>query len=352
MQRAGKGRRVEWEIEGETVWFECEDLPLRDSGDAFACLCFATSALDNWKLRFPLRICPVLSAHLKKLWQIWDSWWSIGPTVFKTKCRNLDSEETSKRGTAVFLSLGVDSFYTMLHRSDVGSIIYVCGYDVRLQKADRLKSLEKSLRDVANRSGVKLVVVRTNLRDHSILRKINWEKFHGAALATVGHLLAAEFSKILISASFSVDNFKPWGSSWKTDYLWSSKQLQVEHFGQDLWRVEKLEKIVNEPLVIDHLRICWEHRNDEVNCGECEKCLRTMLGLLSLGKLDEYPTFPDVDGLVSGLDRARLLPEFLIPTYQSFLNKDLPPKVVRPLEKLVRKSNVHIAKKQANIKET
>ena len=31
---------------------------------------------------------------------------------------------------------------------------------------------------------------------------------------------------------------------------------------------------------------------------------------------------------------------------------NFPPKVVRPLGKLVLKSNVHIAKKQANIKET
>jgi hypothetical protein len=33
----------------------------------------------------------------------------------------------------------------------------------------------------------------------------------------------------------------------------------------------------------------------QLNCGHCEKCVRTMLGLLALGKLEESEAFADHD---------------------------------------------------------
>ena len=51
------------------------------------------------------------------------------------------------------------------------------------------------------------------------------------------------------------------------------------------------------------LRSCFYGRippAGRINCGECEKCLRTMLALVALGKLDRAPTFwtPDVPAML------------------------------------------------------
>jgi hypothetical protein len=279
---------------------------------------------------------------LKMIGRIWKRWWGTATDRFETRLRAPCRAVENERGTAVFLSLGVDSFYTMLRMSDARTIVYVAGYDVRLDETERLAKIADSLHDVAARHGVRVIFIRTNLREHPVFGKLSWERFHGAALAAAGHLLSGEISKIIISASFPKEFFKPWGTSWKTDFLWSSEKLEVVHFGEELWRLEKLERIVDEPLVRDHLRICWEHRNENLNCGECEKCLRTMLGLASMGKLEDYPTFPDATALADGLRGAPALVAQLLPTYKSFLVRNLPPEVADALRGLITRSEARI----------
>ena len=42
---------------------------------------------------------------------------------------------------------------------------------------------------------------------------------------------------------------------------------------------------------IETLRVCY-HDTPDINCGHCEKCLRTMMALRLCGRLDEARTFP------------------------------------------------------------
>lgn len=43
--------------------------------------------------------------------------------------------------------------------------------------------------------------------------------------------------------------------------------------------------------MVDHLRVCWAGANLGENCGECEKCIRTMLNFWAVG--EEIPSaFP------------------------------------------------------------
>lgn len=334
--------RVEWEIDGAPLWFECADTPLNSAPDAMACLCFAASSLAGWRVRFPVSICPLLEHRLKRIGRIWNRWWGTDRDRFEAETRGTPPTIEMGRGTALFLSLGVDSFYTLLRMPEARTIVYVAGYDVQLIETERCAKIERRLHDVAERQGVKVILVRTNLRTHPVFGKLGWDRLHGAALAAVGHLLDSAISKIFISASFPKNYFKPWGSSWKTDFLWSSSRLEIGHFGEELWRLEKLEKIVDEPLVMDHLRVCWEHRNDGLNCGECEKCQRTMLGLVSLRRLEVYQTFPNVETLVAGLQASPALIGKLLPTYRAFLKHDLPPEVDGALRGLIQRTEARI----------
>jgi hypothetical protein len=57
-------------------------------------------------------------------------------------------------------------------------------------------------------------------------------------------------------------------------------------------RFDRLAFISDNDVAMRYLQICWERLNDEYNCCRCEKCLRAMITLHALGKLDACPAFP------------------------------------------------------------
>ena len=42
---------------------------------------------------------------------------------------------------------------------------------------------------------------------------------------------------------------------------------------------------------MQHLRVCWERVEGKYNCGECEKCFRTMITLYALGTFEACRAF-------------------------------------------------------------
>lgn len=83
------------------------------------------------------------------------------------------------------------------------------------------------------------------------------------------------------------------GSHPLTDPLWSIEATAIVRHGRDAKRWQKLAVLAEVPGALDILRVCWQdHR---YNCGQCEKCLRTMVLLRILGL--ERPTFPPLKTL-------------------------------------------------------
>ena len=46
-------------------------------------------------------------------------------------------------------------------------------------------------------------------------------------------------------------------------------------------------------VAFQHVRVCLANVPDKLNCGRCEKCVRTMLELEALGLLDKTRAFDD-----------------------------------------------------------
>ena len=67
-------------------------------------------------------------------------------------------------------------------------------------------------------------------------------------------------------------------------------------------RLEKIRAISSEPLVQRHLRVCWKNVANHLNCGRCEKCVRTMLALDACGTLGQFVGFNRGHGLVDAID--------------------------------------------------
>lgn len=204
------------------------------------------------------------------------------------------NRRSSPGRVGAFFSGGVDSFYTFLkHRDEVTDLVFIHGFDIPLENVDLHRLAATSIDAVASEFGVGVVHVETNLKP-MLDSFVHWRVGIGAALATIGHLLAPAFERLYIAASFYYRDLFPWGTHPLLDPLWSSEVLEFVHDGCEARRVEKVEFIADFDAVLSNLRVChpqYFKGGDAYNCGRCQKCVRTMVSLEVAGKLLQCTSF-------------------------------------------------------------
>lgn len=225
--------------------------------------------------------------------------WGIGLKPIEIKADTLVADTLQPHRTASFFSGGVDSFYTYLkHKADpvqadrVDSFILVKGFDIEPRNAPLWGSTLKNVSTIAAAEKIDLVVVQTNIQGltEPIL---SWDYIHGGCLAAVGLFLRGAFRQIYIPSSFSLQEQVSWGSCLALDEHWSTKSTTFVHDGIEATRVDKvIQQIARSRLALDHLRVCYENVKGSYNCGQCDKCLRTMINLYIAGALERSKTFP------------------------------------------------------------
>lgn len=199
------------------------------------------------------------------------------------------------RGIGCFFTGGVDSWYSVLkHRDEITHLVYVHGFDVRLDDRPLRTRVSAMLHEVAQHLGKPLLEVETNL--HAITdRYVEWEFYHGPALASVALLLSPVLRKIYIPATHTYAALYSLGSHPLLDPLWSTEEVEIVHDGCESSRSQKVMRLATYEPALRTLRSCWLNPGGAYNCGRCEKCLRTMIALRAAGALDRAPTFGELD---------------------------------------------------------
>jgi hypothetical protein len=195
--------------------------------------------------------------------------------------------------SAAFFTGGVDSLYSamQLHK-ELDALVYVHGFDVPLENFRLFASVLKQLEVLAASLDLPLKVVRTNLRMATNCFA-PWGKLaFGGALASVAHVLAGEFSRVVIPSSSDEETHMAYGSMPELDPLWSSESVEIVHHGFDASRLRKVEELRHWPEALQNLRVCWRNPDDVYNCGRCEKCLRTLVLLEMAGLSERVRSFP------------------------------------------------------------
>jgi hypothetical protein len=197
-------------------------------------------------------------------------------------------------GVACFFTGGVDSFYSALRNLDrLDALIHVHGFDVPLADRARREVVITSVRRAAEELGLPLIEVETDLRLTSN-RYADWGRYHGAALASIALLASSRFREVLIPATYSYRVLLPWGSHALLDPLWSTEAVEVVYDGA-VSRPEKLRAIAGSEIAMRHLHVCFRHSLHgitDLNCGSCEKCMRTIAGLRAVGAMERCATLP------------------------------------------------------------
>lgn len=343
--RGGGGngsQRVTFDVDGEPLWFESPDLELDDGVDAVLAALWVPAIATGRSLHLPAAPSALLLAGLPVIAQRMAEWWGhrAVPVTWDDAAAS-PAPERQAQGAALAFSGGVDSFWTLLRGADpVALLVSAIGFDVPLADAWRAEAVDRSLRAVAADRGCLPVLIRTNLREHPTATVAMWQHAHGGALAAVGHLLSPDADRLLITASYPAIAAAPWGSHPDLDHRWSTERVSIEHVGADRWRAERLRTIDDEPLVHEHLRVCFEKRDPRaLNCGRCEKCLRTRLILAAHGRPDRLPLPADVPSIADGLDALGALPHVgHLEIYRAVVREALPPSGAAAVGRLLARS--------------
>jgi hypothetical protein len=265
-------------------------------------------------------VSPLLAGNLETIRDIYAAWIDGGHQIPLNYERS-PNIATAASGVSLFFSGGVDSFYSLIkHRDEVENLVLVHGFDIPLADTATFALTEAQAREAARLFGKRLIVVRTNLHFEQPKMPCNWGMYHGAGLEAVAHALAPNHGRIYIASSYSYADLHPWGSHPLLDPLWSTEALQIAHDGGET-RMDKLRTLVQYPEALARLRVCLENLGD-YNCGICEKCLRTMLGLQALG-VDRSAAFPDT--LTPQLVREQGLNNDNVLHWRELLGAGLPP---------------------------
>ena len=272
------------------------DLPAH----AFLCGCFPLAALHGERrLRVEGPCCPLLVEGLLTAHAWWVSWGGISetaPAIETLGWKPSFAAAVWKQGIG-FVSGGVDGLHTLIknHRlfepGDPGYIqdmIFVHGFDIGTRswrpENERFQRALDVLEPLLAQQGVRVVVCRTNLRDLPSKSGFWTFRHNGAALSAVGHLAAGGPAFLFIGSGYHLSQRVEMGSCPEVDPLFSSQNVSVVHFGARLTRVQKLRELAAWPAAINALRVCPSGgENGRLNCGICEKCLRTRLDLLVAG---------------------------------------------------------------------
>ena len=145
----------------------------------------------------------------------------------------------------------------------------------------------------AQERGLTFAAVRSNVWELAPEVEFVAEESLSSALAASAHLFARRYTRILKASSREAPRVIRSRLQAQMDPLFSSSAVEFVHVPSPATRVERLAAIAAEPPGVEDLVVCLAFPGAErLNCGECEKCVRTMTALEAVGRLDEAGRFP------------------------------------------------------------
>lgn len=214
------------------------------------------------------------------------------------------SSRTAERA-GFFFSGGIDSLATLRanrlnfpleHPGSIKDGLLVYGLEV--YEPESFEHVVNSLSHIAQDAGITLLPIYTNIRclnDDWTFWEHEWE---GAVFSSIAHAFGQRLTLAYIASTYDIPNMRPLGSHPLIDPNYSSSDLRIRHDTITLSRLAKTKLVADWDVAFNHIRVCNMTQHIQpgmLNCGKCEKCVRTMLALVGLGVLDQTRAFPVSD---------------------------------------------------------
>jgi hypothetical protein len=192
---------------------------------------------------------------------------------------------------------------TVFRHSNLQAGVMFHGFDIPLDQSQTFElAWQRSVNILAslNLSAYRL---KTNLRSLEKSFNCSWEyDSHGIWLAAALSCYESFFDLVLIPSTYTYAMLKlPWASNPITDPLFSSATVNYWHDGAAYNKLTKVNKIASHEVIQENLRVCWEGKQLDRNCGKCFKCLTTQVCFW----LSDIPNPPCFDYSCNNQDVAR-----------------------------------------------
>ncbi|HXJ34313.1 MAG TPA: hypothetical protein VMS22_09790 [Candidatus Eisenbacteria bacterium] len=285
------------------LWYEASTGPIASGCEPFVAATFVPALRAATNVRPALPISGRLLASLPDVADVLCAW----DPLFRRVAVDAEAAPVAAtgddRGIGCFFSCGVDSFDSVLsHRDEITALVFVYAYEPRLLDPETRAAHIRVVRSAAAELGKPLIEIDTNVWSFADSHVSFHLHYISSFLASVALLLAPRLHKIYIPSTWSYTSLFPWGSHPLLDPLWSSDDIEIVHDGLARMRPQKVARIAASDTALRHLRVCYASTKPTLNCGRCEKCLRTMAALRMAGALGRCTTFDvpfDVDALAA-----------------------------------------------------
>jgi hypothetical protein len=167
-------------------------------------------------------------------------------------------------------------------------------YGLETDTVESFLYVMEALRLVEKDADITLIPVYTNVRylDEDWMF---WERqFQDAVLSSIAHVFSRRFSTIFFASTYDIPNFVPCGAHPLLDMGFTNSELQIRQTGITMSRMEKIKLIADWDVALKTIRVCNRshlYQNGQLNCGQCRKCVLTMLALLAIGRLEDAAAF-------------------------------------------------------------
>ena len=218
------------------------------------------------------------------------------------------------------LSCGVDSFHTILTFSqkyaetpldvltffNVGSHRSTSGFSDDESRRLFQQRLDMNLK-CAKELELPLLVVDSNIGEYLCNHQVPYTLVHAFCSLSAVLACGSYFNRYYYSSGQT--KYDPSRLNKATGFVesklcpWlSTEYVCLASYGCDKTRLQKLREIVDSPLVQKHLNVCWRELK---NCGKCPKCIRTLMELYLLGKIDKYGSVFDLQEFYEHFDEYK-----------------------------------------------
>jgi hypothetical protein len=284
------------------------------------------------RLRIDGDVCPLLCEGLETAMTLQRSWYggSRRTVVIEAAGRRASPRRSARAG--LFLTGGVDSVHALWwnrgafpseHPAAFRDAVTVEGLSFpeatpSARNQDVTRRQGAAVAAVASESGLEVVGVRTNIRllepDPDFLAREGLS----VLLASVGHALSRRTTYVSFGAVLDRTTLIPRGSHPLLDACFCSSALEFRQEDWTIDRLTKIRRIAGWRAAVENLMVCFEGplADGRLNCGQCEKCLRTVAGLWIAFGRPEAPSFPEGALTAEAIDRIEpahhldILPDF------------------------------------------